>query len=282
MTNTDYLFHYTSIETLALILENRTLRFNNLLYVDDVEEAETEDMGLFGKMIFVSCWTDLEEEQIPLWNLYTPNMQGVRIRFPKYPFVKYHYSKGDYNFKEDADSYIDYSDKRMYEKCSIVPNLPHLIQIEYTDDIQKLKPVVRHESYIGAAKDFINCESLEDVGDKQPEVRYCFDDLGKYKNTSWSFQREWRYWISVSPMGISEMSPPSLRIQQEQIRRLEDRSSPPPVRDLFLRLCPEVFNDMEIVFGPKMSAAQKIMVRALVEKYAPKAVCRDSRLKIRE
>ncbi len=41
----DYLYHYTSIETLALILSNKTLCFNNLLNVDDIEEAETSDMG---------------------------------------------------------------------------------------------------------------------------------------------------------------------------------------------------------------------------------------------
>lgn len=37
-----YLYHYTSIETLALILKNRTIRFNNLQNVDDPEEAETK------------------------------------------------------------------------------------------------------------------------------------------------------------------------------------------------------------------------------------------------
>lgn len=39
-----YLYHYTSLETLALILRNKTICFNNLLYVDDLDEAETEDI----------------------------------------------------------------------------------------------------------------------------------------------------------------------------------------------------------------------------------------------
>ncbi len=51
----EYLYHYTSIETLALILKNRTIRFNNLLNVDDPEEAETKDLGLSGKHCLVSC-----------------------------------------------------------------------------------------------------------------------------------------------------------------------------------------------------------------------------------
>lgn len=52
---------------------NKTICFNNLLNVDDIEEAETEDMGEFGKFIYTSCWTEDTEESIPLWNLYTPN-----------------------------------------------------------------------------------------------------------------------------------------------------------------------------------------------------------------
>lgn len=107
----EYLYHYTSLETLALILKNKTLCFNNLLNVDDIEEARTTDMGDFGKYVYVSCWTDDSEESIPLWNLYTPDMHGVRIKLPKFPFKKYHYKAGEHFFKGDTDSYIDYNDK---------------------------------------------------------------------------------------------------------------------------------------------------------------------------
>ena len=89
----DYLYHYTSIETLALILKNNTLCFNNLLNVDDSEEAETFDMGKFGRFVYVSCWTSDEQESIPLWNLYTPDMHGVRIRLPRYPFKNIYIKK---------------------------------------------------------------------------------------------------------------------------------------------------------------------------------------------
>lgn len=74
-----YLYHYTSIETLALILKNKTIRFSSLSRVDDVEEEATADYGNLGRFTFVSCWTNDLEESIPLWNLYTPNMTGVRI-----------------------------------------------------------------------------------------------------------------------------------------------------------------------------------------------------------
>ena len=39
-----YLYHYTSLDTLALILKNRTLCFNNLRNVDDMEEADRKSV----------------------------------------------------------------------------------------------------------------------------------------------------------------------------------------------------------------------------------------------
>lgn len=35
------LYHYTSLDTLALILTNKSTCFNTLLNVDDIDEAET-------------------------------------------------------------------------------------------------------------------------------------------------------------------------------------------------------------------------------------------------
>lgn len=45
MDEQKYLYHYTSIETLALILKNRTIRFSSLATVDDIKEVATENFG---------------------------------------------------------------------------------------------------------------------------------------------------------------------------------------------------------------------------------------------
>ena len=82
----NYLYHYTSIDTLLLILKNKTLAFNSLQNVDDLEEANSEDIEQIGKICYVSCWTNDASESIPMWNMYTPNMQGVRIKLKEYPF----------------------------------------------------------------------------------------------------------------------------------------------------------------------------------------------------
>ena len=83
---TERIYHYTTVDSLALILKTRTLRFTRLDGVDDVREAQ-QHIGIdFGKYFFVSCWTQEEAESIPQWNMYSREMQGVRLELPVYPF----------------------------------------------------------------------------------------------------------------------------------------------------------------------------------------------------
>lgn len=41
------LYHYTSLDTLALILKNKTIMFNRLDRVDDIEERTIESNGVY-------------------------------------------------------------------------------------------------------------------------------------------------------------------------------------------------------------------------------------------
>ena len=73
------IYHYTSIETLALILKNRTIRFSKLTKVDDPEEYSFFDTVNPAHYVFVSCWTRNEAESIPQWVMYGNKKHGVRI-----------------------------------------------------------------------------------------------------------------------------------------------------------------------------------------------------------
>lgn len=86
MTHPDRIFHYTSVETLALILSSRKIRFSRLDRLDDALEGPMIDGIHFNKYFFVSCWTSQSAENIPQWHLYTEKMTGVRIELPSYPF----------------------------------------------------------------------------------------------------------------------------------------------------------------------------------------------------
>lgn len=85
----DTIYHYTSIESLALVLKTRKLRFTRLDGVDDVREAQAHAGVNFGKFFFffVSCWTQQSEESIPRWSMYSRDMQGVRLQLPAFPFT---------------------------------------------------------------------------------------------------------------------------------------------------------------------------------------------------
>ena len=276
-----YLYHYTSLETLALILKNRTICFNNLLNVDDVEEAYSEDMGAIGRLVYVSCWTEDEEESIPLWNLYTPNMHGVRIRMREFPFKRYYYKKGELFFSEDTETYINC--QRLYDenRLSIVAQNPKLVKVEYTNQVDKLYPKVKRESFPGATNIFLNAKGMDDIKNSRIEVNYSLENMGKYKRGNWDFQREWRYIIVASPMGLKELNPPTFEKHQEMIKRIEDRERMPVCQRLFLDLDENAFEDIEVVFGPKMTEAEKIMAEALFNQYAPKCEYRESKLMIK-
>lgn len=272
------LYHYTSLDTLALILTNKTISFNTLLNVDDIEEAETSDLGLFGKFVYVSCWTDDAAESIAMWQMYTPNMHGVRIQMPSFPFKRHHYKAGTYHFKEDVSTFIN--EKSVYEenKASIVTDLPKLIPVTYTTDDTLIHPVVRQGATLAECSDLINRKL---AGNQNRNVNYDLSKLGKYKNDVWSFQKEWRYWISMSPWGLQEAENATMQKHIEFAKRLEDPMTKPPYERFFLELSDEAVARMEVVFGPRMTEAEKILAKHLLRGCGLDGKWRDSSLKIR-
>lgn len=281
MENTKYLYHYTSLDTLALILKNKTICFNNLLYVDDIEESLSKDMGDFGKYINVSCWTAEEKESIALWNLYTPNMHGVRIRMPIFPFKKYKYHKGEYFLDNDIETFINIG--RLYDddKGSTTADQPKLIKVEYTDDDQKLYPKIKKCNVENAAEKYLSANSMEDLDERNLTITYSFNELGRFKRTDWSFQKEWRYIISFSPMGLKENYPTTFKKQQEQIRRIENLNQSAPYDKFFLDLDENAIREMKVLFGPKMTESEKILAKALLKENDLSSSWEESKLKIR-
>ena len=89
MDDIEYLYHYTSIETLAIILKNHTIRFNSLDKMDDLQEQQTADIKNIGQFCYISSWTDDATESIPMWNMYASLNLGVRIKLRKDPFKIY-------------------------------------------------------------------------------------------------------------------------------------------------------------------------------------------------
>src|SRR5699024_12337771 len=81
----DYLYHYTNLEALRLILRNKTFRLSSLNNMDDLEEGETSDFQKLGRFIYISSWTKNSNESLSLWN-YSKGNAGVRIKMKINPF----------------------------------------------------------------------------------------------------------------------------------------------------------------------------------------------------
>lgn len=275
----EYLYHYTSIDNLALILSGKKICFNSLANVDDVEEAETSDLANLGKYVYVSCWTKDKNESISLWKLYTPDMHGVRIGLPTFPFKEHYYKAGEYNLKEDIATYINLEELYRENIGMIIPNSVRLTEIEYTNEEDKLLPKIRTSSDPEALSKYLQAKTLDEI--KNCEVTYDLSKLGKYKRDIWGFQKEWRYLFYISPMGFMEATPPTLQKHQELIRRLENPKQLPPYPRFFLDLDEDALKEAEIVLGPKMTTAEQILVEALLEKYGLGKQWRRSNLRIR-
>lgn len=127
----DYLFHYTSIENLALILKNKTIRFNSLIDVDDPDEIKTSDTEGIGKYCYCSCWTD-KDESIPFWSMYTKNMHGVMIKMEVFPFNEHNETLAYYNGGQEFKTYIP-KDLFSAKNLIVIPTVPFLRKLEYSD-----------------------------------------------------------------------------------------------------------------------------------------------------
>ena len=247
------LYHYTSISSLVQILENRSLKFNSLTNCDDLDEAESKDLGRIGKFVFVSCWTREAGESIPMWNQYSGNMSGVRIGMKEYPFMKRIYdNKHGPSFETFLDYDFYYNDNRMM----FSPAQPKLVDVEYVEEADKIYPSIVTEGTIEDAYKFIRGETAK--------CELSFETVGKYKRTCWAFQHECRYKIFGAPMGLRDMettdSQTSWDLQREYVRRIMDDSYVPGYQALFVDLDDEAINNMEIVFGPRMNDSERILL----------------------
>ena len=267
----EFLYHYTSLENLALILKNRTIRLNTLDKMDDLQEQKTSDILNFGRFFFVSSWTSDKTESIPMWKMYTSPGNGVRIGLRKNPFKRNPTTGSDFlkipgMFPQDKDSNAFVQDtflnlaevmsKGVY--CAQAWGGEILHKVIYTDDKSLLEPCVNKS--------------------KADEISISFSELGKYKNKYWEFQEEWRYLLSFIPMDFT-LSPENMykKFNQTALKILNGTEAL-PFNYYDLHILDECFGEMEIIPSPTMTAGNKIILQSIVEKYNPTATMYDSAL----
>lgn len=255
------IYHYTTIETLALILKNKTIRFNRLDKVDDLEEGSVAPMGIkLGHYAYISCWTESEEENIPLWKMYATGSSGIRITFDFEPFK-------DYEIRSTQEVTIENSPCYWKLPLSEVMNPNYFIFPWFQGDTFYRK-VLYVNNVIDQTKDIITEEN--------GSTNISFKKIGSYKHTRWAFQLESRFILIALPK-INGLSYSSQNFSDWLLYAIHNNIKPPfdyydlPLKDSAL-------STLEITLTPAATICQKIIVQSLINEYAPKAILKDSNL----
>lgn len=248
------LYHYCSIETFELILKNKTFRFSSLGIVDDMEESITSDFDDIGRVCFVSCWTDLEQESVEMWRTYTGGNNGVRIGLPKDFF----------HIDMDKSSLIPYSrsigDK--YDVFISPPYLPELIPVTYTQDEFLINLPVANTK----VEKCNNCNST--VADFNLDTRY----IGRFKRNYWSGQSEWRYRLIAVPQEYHRNNSSGKYLKGKPVEMIElmksDFSKMTFKNDYIdYPFSGEVLNNLEILLSPLNTEDDNTKVAELLQSH---------------
>ena len=254
------LYHYTSIDTLVQILSKKQIKFNILTNCDDLDEAESADLGKAGRFVFVSCWTREAQESIPMWSQYTGNMHGVRVGMREFPFVKKHFTVDQCG--ADIDSFLNLEKYFQEDKMMFVADQPKLIDVDYVMNEDLLYPNIITEGTAEDLDKFIRGEPSN--------FGISLDPIGRYKRKAWEFQKECRYKIFGLPFGLKNINLlPESQLEKQRIlvRRLIDETYLPPYQSLFLDLDEEAIREMDIVFGPRMTESEELLMQTFLRGY---------------
>lgn len=264
------IFHYTTIETLALILRNHTIRFSRLDKVDDIEESEISSGPTevrLGNYVFASCWTRTEEESIAQWKIYA-GYDGVRIGMEEEDiFQTYDITP---QFPNSMKSYFKPPFSLVGKDAICCPRINPIIceDVIYSDDPSSL--------------------AQEVIMDTGTHTVLSSTNAGRYKRKVWEFQKECRFKFLVYPMPervINEiMTIDCLDEMKFYSVCVGNIMTKMPITQEFYDapLSSTALDNLQVMLGPKTTVAQETIVKALLNQYAPNASFTHSELKIRK
>ena len=269
-------YHYTNLDVLSLILRNRTLRFTRLDQVDDREESNFISNGVnLGPYTFVSCWSEVKEENIPMWKMYTKGKWGVRLSLVKEGL-----------FKTYVDDVREHNGVKITKEEPVISLFPPEIRWRQKDFIP---PIItedydtcnfyRKVKYVDDIKPYADgCVKITSRQDKVA-LDIHTSKVGSYKNKRWAFQEESRFVLFFMPGNILSI-PYSEDYFSEHKRMIYDviNNKDLGFSHYDMSLSDSAFDHLVITLSPLCEPSLRIMVEALCEKYAPKAKIVESSL----
>lgn len=250
--------------------------------MDDLEEGRVEAQGIpVGKYTYVSCWTEDEEESIPLWNMYAGKEMGVRISLPEDMFKDHSMLGRIVGDAELGEKILDAMPKLaptvtlkipaseyFGKNYLILPVHSHDLrtfyeQIFYTDDIQSYTSDVCKTTY-------------HDNGTYDIELQ--LNKVGTCKHSRWSFQKESRFILRIIPMEGEVTLLDAAQFLVYMMKTIA-QGIQPQLEWYDLPLKDDIFDQMVVTLSPSITAGQRVIVETLLNQYAPKARMVESSLK---
>jgi len=235
--------HYTSIDTFAKILENKSWRFSRLDQVDDKQEWQCLPFQL-AKQIYVSCYTLEEDESIPVWNMYGDNSKGIRINFQnhlhlltmEFPSIN---GNGSYRFLSPQMEFL----KEMLAELGDFKFLPH-----HNENFELFRNVEFLEVEYG---------KIQEIAERKKNAAGYLDghkgingrDMFCLKAKEWEFLKEVRLFMHVIP-------------KADNIFKSFD--IPCNLKNIDVHLDESKLLYLNLTLGPKCTEADKLHVEKLL------------------
>lgn len=267
-----HLYHYTSLETLKLILETKTFRFNRLDRMNDLLEGLNKFSAKIKDNVFISSWTEEAKDALPMWKMYT-NLKGIRIRMPIDMFA----------FEEKMEV-VKSSGKVPHYNIRSKLNRTYEIKRFPIPDVKFEDPLIRFV-YGPSRIDYVNSKyalkkgltELKEVNGKAKPFKMreiYIDQFGQRKLSFWKFENEYRYRIFYGNLSM-------MAANEEIIGTLIKY----PVLTEFIdvEFKEECLEGLEILLGPKVSRKERIELEGFVSNLTIRNYqIKKSRIRIKE
>jgi len=268
------LHHYTSIDTLSIILKNRTIKLNRLDNSNDPLEFNAQDIDNFGKFIFYSSWTGLQEESIPMWKLYCKGdlKNGVRISLPKYFYKLWHHN---YN-EPKMYNQLSWDDIPSDQSKGVISIMPLGEEIEiikkfnlfliYELRLNQLPFKMEYELSEKKLADqyFNHWQDKENININSLNMP---SKLGRAKHARWKYEKEFRYLVELRHNELI----PRANIYNEELSAVREnfieraKKYIPKWQELFLHIHDLAFKNMIITLSPLANVGHENIVQGLVK-----------------
>lgn len=239
-----YLYHYTSLDVLKLILSNKTIRFKRLDLLNDPLEGRIPKYEHLKKLVFTSSWTANRKDELPMWKMYT-ELKGVRFRMPTDLFCV----NNSFEVQKRRNSFQIFTNLKKNYRIDFSSNLP----IDENGNPMTIKRVygptmIEYVSDIGLLGNNVMFLNENEKDFELIEIE--FDQVSNKKLDYWEFEKEYRF--SLYPGVMIAGSDLVLKNSDDIIHVFSEF--------IDIDYDPKALQNIEILFGPKveMSDIQEV------------------------